>query len=183
MQYKRRGTKCNLLARHSDSASASLPMRRHHAKSIVVVLVVSLLLLRPSPSRRWLLREPSIRCLEPPFCNMLVKGSSEECMHRTLLKVVPSPHSDLAAVKFTLVLQACLLCLLASRLTSITPAEVIKFPERVRWEYKIPDGQREQVDKHPCHIGPSVGGDHDQDRWETQDQCKKHKWYDRRCCV
>lgn len=77
MQYERRGTKCNLLARHLDSASASLPMRRHNAKSVVVVLVVSLLLLRPSPSRRWLLREPSSGCPESPFYIVLVRVSTK----------------------------------------------------------------------------------------------------------
>jgi hypothetical protein len=32
MQYERRCTICNLLARHLDSTSASLPTRRHNAK-------------------------------------------------------------------------------------------------------------------------------------------------------
>jgi hypothetical protein len=143
MQYDRCSTICNLIAGHSDSAPAAVPTRRHDAKSIVVVWVVSLLLLllRPSASRRRLLGPIATRCLESPFCwcPMLVTESSEEVVYLTCFEVVPSPHSDLAAVELALILQTGLLRLLTSRLTCVTPAEVVKLPEGVSWEDKVPD--------------------------------------------
>lgn len=68
MQCEECGTICNLLARRSDITAISLPMGRHNAKSIVVVRVKPLLLLRPSSSRRRLLRPTAARCLQSPLC-------------------------------------------------------------------------------------------------------------------
>lgn len=134
MQCKKCGTICNLLACCSDNAAASLPKRRHNAKSIVVVLLVSLLLLRPSTSRRRLLREPAAWCLQSPLCwcpKSVTESSSGQVVRLTCFEIVPSPHSNFAAVEFAFVFQSCLLRLLTSRLTSVAPAEVVKFPERV----------------------------------------------------
>jgi hypothetical protein len=135
MQYEKRGTICTLLARHSDSTPASLPMRRHNAESIVVVCVVSLLLLRPASGRR------SARCLQSPFCwcPMSVTKSSSEVVHLTCFKVVPSPHRNFTAVEFALIFEPSLLRLLASRLARVAPTEVIKLPEGVRRKDEIPD--------------------------------------------
>lgn len=72
---------------------------------------------------------------------MLVSEMLWEVVLLTCFKVMPAPHRDLAAVKFALVLQSCLLRLLPCSLTSVAPAEVIKLPERVCGEHKVPNGQ------------------------------------------
>jgi len=56
-----------------------------------------------------------------------------------LLKFAPSLHGNLAAVEFTLVFNASLLRLFSSRLTSVTPTEVVKFPVSVDWKDEVPD--------------------------------------------
>ena len=88
----------------------------------------------------------------------------------TSFKVVPSPHRDLAAVKFSLVFQARLLGLFARRLARVAPAEVIKLPVRVRREHEIPNGERKQVDEHPRDVGPSVGRHDDENGGQTQNE-------------
>lgn len=65
------------------------------------------------------------------------------------LELGPSLHGDLAAIEFSLVLEAGLLRLLSRRLSGITPREVVKLPEGVRGQDKVPNRQREQVNKHP----------------------------------
>lgn len=71
----------------------------------------------------------------------------------------PSLHGNLAAVKLTLILEACLFRLFTSCLSSLAPWEVIKFPESISRQDKVPDWQCQQVDKHPNNIGPGVCGD------------------------
>lgn len=69
-----------------------------------------------------------------------------------LLKLAPSLHGDLGAVEFTLVLNTSLLRLLTRSLSSISPREVVKFPECVGRKDKIPEWEREQVDQHPNDV-------------------------------
>lgn len=137
--WKQRSTKCNFLARRPDT-TASLSMQRHNAKSIIIVRVISLLLLRPSSSRRRLLRPPAAWCLQSPlyWCPMSVTVSSRAVVYLTCFKVVPALHRDLAAIEFALVFQPCLLGLLSRRLPSVAPTEVVKLPERICREHKIP---------------------------------------------
>ncbi len=51
---------------------------------------------------------------------------------------MPSPHGNLTAVELALVLQACFLGLLSRRLASVAPAEIVKFPEGIGRENKVP---------------------------------------------
>ena len=69
-----------------------------------------------------------------------------------LLKLTPSLHRDLRTVELTLVFNTRFLGLLASCLPSITPGEVVKFPEGVHWEDKVPDWEGEKVDEHPDDV-------------------------------
>lgn len=54
-------------------------------------------------------------------------------------------------------------------LARVTPRKVIKLPECVAWQHKIPHGQRAEVDQHPEDVGPAVGGEDDEDGGETED--------------
>ena len=78
------------------------------------------------------------------------------------LKFGPSLHRDLAAVKLTLIFDACLLRLLSRRLSRIAPREVVKLPERVRGQDEVPNRERQEVDEHPYDIGPAVSRDDDE---------------------
>lgn len=69
-----------------------------------------------------------------------------------LLELAPSLHRDFTAVELALVLNTRLLRLLACRLASISPREVVELPVRVDWEHKIPDWQRNKVDQHPDDV-------------------------------
>ena len=60
----------------------------------------------------------------------------------TLLKVSPPFHSNLTAVKFSLILNARLLGLLSRCLPSLTPTKIVELPVRVGWENEIPYGER-----------------------------------------
>jgi hypothetical protein len=46
---------------------------------------------------------------------------------------------NLTTIELALIFEPGLLRLLASRLASVTPAEVVKLPESIRWQHKIPD--------------------------------------------
>lgn len=46
---------------------------------------------------------------------------------------------NLTTVELALIFKPGLLRLLASRLPSVAPAEVVKLPESVRWQHKIPN--------------------------------------------
>lgn len=86
------------------------------------------------------------------------------------LKLGPALHSNLAAIKLALVFVASFPGLPVRRLSGVAPGEIVKLPERVGWEHKVPDGQRNQVDQHPKDIRPAVRCDDDQDRWQTENQ-------------
>lgn len=70
------------------------------------------------------------------------------------LELGPPLHGDLAAVELALVFETRLLRLLACCLPGITPGEVVEFPEGIRGQDKVPDGQRDEVDKHPHDVRP-----------------------------
>lgn len=95
-----------------------------------------------------------------------------------LLELAPALHGDLAAVELALVLDAGLLRLLAGRLAGVSPREVVELPVCVDGEHEIPDGEGDEVDQHPDDVGPSVGGEDDQDRGETEDQTEKDEGND-----
>lgn len=144
---------------HSASLACYMTL---HNQSIIIILVISLslLVLWPSASqcRRW--------CLQSPLCRgpSLVTTSPQRQVYLTCFKVSPPAHCDLATVKFTLVLQSCLLRRFPSRLSSIAPTEVVKLPEGVRRQDKVPNGQRQQVDKHPGNIRPPMCCDNNENR-------------------
>lgn len=69
-----------------------------------------------------------------------------------LLKLIPSLHRDLGAVKLALVFNTRLLGLFTSSLAGIAPREVIEFPEGVGREDEVPDGEGDQVDQHPDDV-------------------------------
>jgi hypothetical protein len=94
------------------------------------------------------------------------------------LKLAPALHGDLAAVELALVLDAGLLGLLAGRLAGVSPRKVVELPICVDGEHEIPDGEGYEVDQHPDDVGPSVGGEDDQDRGETEDQTEKDEGND-----
>jgi hypothetical protein len=87
-----------------------------------------------------------------------------------LLEVAPPLHRDLAAVEFAVLVMPAFVgaCDCPCRLSSVTPTEVVKVPERVGWEDEVPDWQGEEVDQHPCDVYQSVGGDDDEDTGETE---------------
>ena len=70
------------------------------------------------------------------------------------LELGPAFHGDLAAVELALVLEAGLLGLLPGRLARVAPREVVELPEGVGRQYKVPHGQRDEVDQHPHYVGP-----------------------------
>lgn len=91
------------------------------------------------------------------------------------LKLGPSFHRNLAAVEFTLILDSSLLHLLVRGLSSITPREIVKLPERVGGQDKVPNREGDQVDQHPDDVRPRVSSDNDKDRGETENQSKQNK--------
>ena len=91
------------------------------------------------------------------------------------LKLAPSLHSDLRTVEFTLVFQTGLLGLLTTCLASISPTEIIEFPEGVCWKDEIPDWKRDQVDQHPDDIRPTMSGQDNQDGGKTENKPKQYK--------
>lgn len=96
---------------------------------------------------------------------------------------MPPAHRNLAAVEFALVFETSLLSLLACRLASITPAEVVELPECVRRKNKIPDRQRQQVDEHPRDIRPAVSCDDDENGGKTENQGKQNQRNEWRCSM
>ena len=105
-------------------------------------------------------------------------SSTPSCMasqSALLLKLTPSLHCDLGAVKFAFIFNARFLRLLACCLASVTPGEVIKLPECVGWKDEIPDWQRKQVDEHPHHVGPSVGCENNENGWQTKNKGQEHE--------
>ena len=59
---------------------------------------------------------------------------------------------------------------LASGLSSVTPAEIVKVPVGVDGEHEVPDREREEVDEHPEDVDGAVGCDDDEDTGETEDE-------------
>lgn len=101
---------------------------------------------------------------------------------RTLisLKLGPSLHRNLAAVKFSLALTVAAALLIAIRFASFTPREVVKLPEGIDWENKIPNGERQEVDEHPDDVRPRVCGDDDENTRETKNETQEHQRYNLR---
>lgn len=82
-----------------------------------------------------------------------------------LLKIVPTLHGDLAGIKFTFTTVAALVSALcfAFSFAGVSPAEIVKVPECVDRQNKVPDWQGEEVDQHPDNVAYTVGGDDDED--------------------
>lgn len=91
------------------------------------------------------------------------------------LEFGPSLHRNLAAVKLSLALVVAALALIAIRLAGFTPREVIKLPESIGWEDKVPDRERQEVDEHPDDIGPRVRRDNDENTGKTKNETQKHQ--------
>ncbi len=107
----------------------------------------------------------AISCITP---------SSSSSLPAVSLELVPSLHGNLGAVKLTLVFDACLLSLLTSSLASITPGEVIEFPEGIDRKDKVPDGEGEEIDEHPYDVRPAVSGEDNEYSGKTKDQRQEH---------
>lgn len=99
------------------------------------------------------------------------------------LEFGPSLHRNLAAVKLSLALVMAALALVAICLTGFTPREVIKLPESIGWEDKVPDGEGQEVDEHPDDIGPRVRGDNNENTGKTENETEKHQRDDLRWLV
>lgn len=63
----------------------------------------------------------------------------------------------------------------ASRLSRITPGEVVELPEGVGGENKIPDGERAEINDHPDDVRPGMRGNNDKHTWKTQNQGEQHQ--------
>lgn len=96
-----------------------------------------------------------------------------------VLKVRPSLHGDLAAVKFAFSLVVTPLSCFACSLTGVTPREVVKLPESICRKYKVPDGERAEIDKHPADVRNTMCSQDDKESWETEDQSKEDQGHDR----
>jgi hypothetical protein len=101
---------------------------------------------------------------------------------RTLvsLKLSPSLHRDLAAVKFSLALSVAAALLITIRFTGFTPRKVVKLPEGIDRENKVPNRERQEVDKHPDDVRPRVCGDNDENTRQTKNETKEHQRYNLR---
>lgn len=101
---------------------------------------------------------------------------------RTLisLKLSPSLHCNLATVKLSLALSVAAALLIAIRFASFTPREVVKLPEGIDREDKVPNGERQEVDEHPNDVGPRVRSDDDENTRETKNETQEHQRYDLR---
>lgn len=86
------------------------------------------------------------------------------------LKLAPPLHDDLAAVKLAVGVLVTATLDLAVRLPCVAPGKVVKLPECVDGQDKVPHGQRAEIDEHPKDIRPAVGGENDEDRWEAKDE-------------
>jgi hypothetical protein len=127
------------------------------SSGIRVVLVVVLMASRHRPpiaAAYHVLPRPPIVASRPPIS----------------LKLSPSLHGNLAAVEFALIFDAGLFRLFIGRLSRVTPRKVVKLPERVHWKNKVPDRERQEVDKHPHDVGPRMRRNDDQHRGKTQNQ-------------
>ena len=51
----------------------------------------------------------------------------------------------------------------------LAPAEVVKVPEGIDGEDKVPNGEREEVDEHPRDVNDLSGRQDDEQRGETED--------------
>jgi hypothetical protein len=82
----------------------------------------------------------------------LSRAFTDGCVKLTLLKVTPPFHGDLATIELAFIFNASLLDFFTTRLAGITPTKIIKLPVCVCWQDKVPDGERDEVDQHPCHV-------------------------------
>lgn len=92
-----------------------------------------------------------------------------------LFKIAPPLHSNLTRIKLAIAAVATLISalLLSFGLSGVAPGEVVEVPVSVGGQDEVPDGQGEQVDQHPDHVGDAVGGDDDEDTRETEDECEE----------
>lgn len=65
--------------------------------------------------------------------------------------------------------------LVSRNLACLTPREVVKVPECISREDKVPDGERKEVDEHPADIGHLARGDNDQQTRKTENDGKKNE--------
>lgn len=91
------------------------------------------------------------------------------------LELGPALHGDLGRVELSLVFQTGLLCLFACRLSSVTPREVVEFPEGVGWKHKVPDRKGEEIDEHPNDVGWRVGRNDNKQTWKTENKGEKNQ--------
>ncbi|CAG8665647.1 12736_t:CDS:1, partial [Acaulospora colombiana] len=66
--------------------------------------------------------------------------------------------------------------LITRNLSRLTPREVVKVPEGIGGQDKVPNGKRNQVDQHPSDVGDLTGCDHDEETGQTQDDGEEDKW-------
>jgi len=92
-----------------------------------------------------------------------------------LLKLSPSLHRDLRAVKLAVRVVVSPTLRVSGRLARVSPGEVVELPERVHREDKVPDGEGEEIDEHPGDVGPAVRREHDQNRRKTKNQRQQHE--------
>ncbi len=135
--------------------AAPLSIPHTNSKIRILILVTTMLLNWPcsTPQTVGILAHisiaPSSLRSQPPF----------------LLEFAPSLHRNLRAVELAFVFNTRFLGLLTSCLSSITPGEVVEFPEGVNWEDKVPDWEGEQVDEHPDDVRPAVSCKHNEHSW------------------
>ena len=89
-----------------------------------------------------------------------------------LFKLGPSLHHNAARIEFT-VLVSVIVPLVSGNLTRLTPREVVKVPECVGWEDKVPDGEGEKVDEHPADVRNLARGNDDQQTRKTKDNSQE----------
>lgn len=91
------------------------------------------------------------------------------------LELAPSLHGDLRAIKLSFTLTVATTLHITSRLSGITPGEVIKLPVCVGGKHEVPNWKREKVDEHPGDVRHVVcGHDHEHSR-KTKDQRQQNK--------
>lgn len=63
-----------------------------------------------------------------------------------------------------------------NHLPSFSPREIVKVPERVQRQDKIPYRQGQQVNQHPEHVDDFARRDENEDGGQTKDSAEKHDW-------
>ena len=94
-----------------------------------------------------------------------------------LLEIMPPLHRNLATIKLTPTAMATLISTLLFTVgfPGVTPGKIVKVPESVDGEDKVPDGEREEVYEHPGDVGDAVGSDDDEDAGKTEDEGEENE--------